>query len=154
MKNYKIIVLFGCLLAFLAVMLQFFEYKYFIGSLDTSVYTSVVATVFTIVGVWVGMNILKTKKETDTSNAASVSINNAPIQEGTISDANLKALNLNDREYEILQLIAKGHSNKEIAKELFLAIPTIKTHTSNLYSKLDVRSRTQAVHKAREMRIL
>jgi len=113
MKNYKTIILFGCLLAILAVMLQFFEYKYFIGKLDTNVYTSV-----------------------------------------AINDENLKALKLNDREYEILQLIAKGHSNKEIAKTLFLAIPTIKTHTSNLYAKLDVRSRTQAVHKAREMRIL
>lgn len=150
MKDYKLILLFGFLLAFLAALLQVFEYKYFIGRLDTSVYTSVVATIFTIVGVWVGMNILKAKNEKPETVVVTV----ASTPSDAISEENLKALNLNDREYEILQLIAQGRSNKEIAGELFLAIPTIKTHISNLYSKMEVRSRTQAVHKAREIRIL
>jgi len=47
-----------------------------------------------------------------------------------------------------------GLSNQEIADRLFLALPTIKTHTSNLYAKLDVRSRTQAVRKAQQLQII
>ncbi len=95
MKNFKLVLLFGSLLAVLAVLLQFFEYKYFIGRLDTSVYTSVVATVFTVVGVWVGMNILKSEKEVPTP--APIIVNNIVAPTNEINEENLKNLNLNDR---------------------------------------------------------
>ncbi|MFC6041038.1 response regulator [Paenisporosarcina macmurdoensis] len=52
---------------------------------------------------------------------------------------------LTDRENEILLLMAKGHSNQNIADELFIALKTVKTHVSNILSKLDVQDRTQAV---------
>jgi DNA-binding NarL/FixJ family response regulator len=127
--------LFGVILALLAVLLQFLEYRYLIGSLDVAVYTSVVATVFTIVGIWIGFNLWQNRKE---GRESTIKINKANIEE----------LNLNTREYEILELIARGYTNQQIAGKLFLALPTIKTHTSNLYSKLGVQSRTQAIHKA------
>ena len=142
MKNSHLsIVLFGTLLAFFVILLQCFEYKYYVGSLDTYIYTSVVATIFTIVGVWIGFNILRPKNTTIESTQET-------------NHLKLKELKLNTREYEILQLIAKGFSNQEIANQLFLAVPTIKTHTSNLYSKLEVRSRTQAIHKARSLKLI
>lgn len=52
---------------------------------------------------------------------------------------------LTDRELEVLLLLAKGKSNQEIADELFIALKTVKTHVSNLLSKLEVQDRTQAV---------
>jgi LuxR family maltose regulon positive regulatory protein len=61
---------------------------------------------------------------------------------------------LTDREHQILRLISAGLSNREIAEELYLSINTIKTHTKNLYIKLDVSSRTQAVHRAKKWGIL
>lgn len=143
-KNYISILLFGCFLAALAVLLQFFEYKYYIGHLNTDIYTSVVATIFTGVGIWIGVNSLRSKKTEEV-----MVVSNLEMQQ-----AKIKELNLNDREYEMLQLIAKGLSNQEIADELFLALPTIKTHISNLYSKLDVRSRTQAIHKAQALNLI
>jgi LuxR family maltose regulon positive regulatory protein len=61
---------------------------------------------------------------------------------------------LTARELEILQLIAEGLSNREIGQRLFLSLPTVKWHTSNIYGKLGVKNRTTAVAKARELDIL
>lgn len=71
-----------------------------------------------------------------------------------INEAELATLNLSSREYEVLQLLAKGYSNSDIADALFLSISTVKTHVSNLYSKMDVKSRTQATEKAKRLKII
>ena len=76
------------------------------------------------------------------------------LEETKIDEDQLNNLGFNDREYEILKLIAEGLTNKEIGERLFIALPTVKTHTSNLYSKLEVRSRTQAIHKAQSLKII
>lgn len=66
----------------------------------------------------------------------------------------IEELALSNREMEVLQLIAKGMSNKEIGEKLFISESTIKTHVSNLFIKLDVKRRTQAVSRAKEMKII
>ena len=137
----KSILFFGAALALILVLLKFFEYRYFIGQLDTDIYTGIVATIFTAIGIWLGIKLFDRKKIKE-------------IQSEEIDSEKRIELNLNDREYEILQLISKGHSNKEIADKLFIAVPTVKTHTSNLYSKLNVKSRTQAVYEAKRMSLI
>lgn len=138
-KAHVSVLVFGLILGLLTITLQFFEYRYYVGSLNTDIYTAVVATIFTAIGIWLGMSLLKGKKEKNSSE---------------IDLSKVKKLKLNEREYEVLQLIAQGLSNQEIADKLFLALPTIKTHTSNLYWKLNVQSRTQAVHKARSLKLI
>jgi len=108
------------------------------------VYISVVAVIFTGIGIWLGNHLLNKK------NSDEIKVN--PSNE--IDPEKRKEFNLNNREYEILVLISKGHTNQEIADQLFLALPTIKTHTSNLYTKLDVKNRTQAVHKAQNLQMI
>lgn len=137
------LVLFGSLLACLAIVLQIFEYRYSIGNLETSVYTSAIAILFTGLGIWLGYHLLKPR-----------ATEKITIKEEQVNQAKLKELNLNQREYEVLELIAKGYSNQQIADQLFLALPTVKTHLSNLYSKMEVQSRTQAIHKARSMKLI
>ena len=61
---------------------------------------------------------------------------------------------LNDRELEVLRLIAEGLSNQEIAKRLVIALSTVKWHINNLFGKLGVHSRTQAVAQAKELGLL
>ncbi|MBN2392211.1 MAG: response regulator transcription factor [Anaerolineae bacterium] len=61
---------------------------------------------------------------------------------------------LSDRELEILRLIETGMTNREIAAKLYIAISTVKTHINNLYGKLSVSNRVQAIARARELRLL
>ena len=61
---------------------------------------------------------------------------------------------LSEREVEVLELIANGYSNKEIADTLYIALSTVKSHINNIYRKLDVSKRTQAVARARELSLL
>ena len=61
---------------------------------------------------------------------------------------------LSERELEVLTLLASGRSNKEIAKDLFVAVGTVKTHTNNIYRKLDARNRAEALAKARRLKLL
>jgi LuxR family maltose regulon positive regulatory protein len=61
---------------------------------------------------------------------------------------------ISEREMEVLHLIAAGLSNREIADKLFISLNTVKTHTKNINSKLDVKSRTQAVARAKELGLL
>jgi ATP/maltotriose-dependent transcriptional regulator MalT len=89
----------------------------------------------------IGFNFLKSKRKKD-------------LPSYKVDESVRKKLNLNDREFQVLELIAMGKTNKEIADTLFLALPTIKTHTSNLYGKLEVRNRTEAVIKARNLRLI
>jgi LuxR family maltose regulon positive regulatory protein len=61
---------------------------------------------------------------------------------------------LSERELEVLRLLASGHSNREIAKALIVTVGTVKTHIHNIYGKLNVQSRTQAIARARELALL
>jgi DNA-binding NarL/FixJ family response regulator len=61
---------------------------------------------------------------------------------------------LSERELEVLQLIALGKTNKEIARELIVSPGTVKAHTASIYRKLDVANRTEAAARARQLDIL
>ncbi len=61
---------------------------------------------------------------------------------------------MSERELEVLALVAAGKTNQEIARELFVALSTVKTHVKSIYGKLNVRNRTQAVSRARELELL
>lgn len=75
-------------------------------------------------------------------------------EETKIDQRKIEELGISSREYEILQEIAKGLSNKEIAEKLFVSESTVKTHVSNLFTKLDVKRRTQAIQQAKSFKIL
>jgi ATP/maltotriose-dependent transcriptional regulator MalT len=61
---------------------------------------------------------------------------------------------LNEREMEILRLLATGMSNREIGEALFITVGTVKWHTNHIYSKLGVKNRGEAVARARELRLI
>ena len=74
--------------------------------------------------------------------------------EGAIDSPVWQVERLSERELEVLRLLAVGRSNREIADELIVTVGTIKTHVSHIYGKLDAHSRTQAVARARELKLL
>ena len=75
-------------------------------------------------------------------------------EEGASSIKIGPAEELSERELEVLKLLGRGMSNQQIAEELFLSLGTVKWHTSNIYGKLEVRSRAQAVALARNYKLI
>ena len=138
MRQYRDLLLFGGSIALLALILEYLEYLYWVRSVSTEVYLGVIAFIFMILGIWLGLRWTRPKK----TSGEGVQVN----PEETAS--------LSPREIEVLKLIAEGYSNQEIADQLFVSLSTIKSHVSNLFAKLDVKRRTQAVQKAKELRIL
>lgn len=150
-KEYKHIILYGFILAFFVFVLKWLQWKFLIVNNAIDIYVGLIAVFFTFLGIWVANQISRPKiKTVVVEKEIKVPEPNSYIP----NECELKKLNLSAREYEVLQLLAKGKSNAEIGEELYLSIHTIKTHVSNLYLKMDVKSRTQAMDKAKRLKII
>lgn len=144
----RTIILYGLGLALLMIALKSIEYRYMLRDLSTEFYVTLVALLFTSVGIWVGLKLRGEKvplieKESTTE-----------LESEKFIAQQLAETGISQREYEVLQLMAEGHTNQEIADQLFISLNTVKTHSSNLFAKLDVKRRTQAVQKAKELALL
>jgi ATP/maltotriose-dependent transcriptional regulator MalT len=107
------------------------------------------ALVFTGLGIWLALKLARPKVRTV------VVVEPAPEPPGQgIDEKELVRLGLSGREQEVLQLIAEGLSNQEIADRLFVSLNTVKTHCSRIFEKLDVRRRTQAIEKSKKLRLI
>ena len=137
----KTIIIYGLTMAALVGLLKLVEYKYLVRDIPLEFYIGLVALLFTALGIWAGLRLTR-RKVIDRS---------APRE---INEANLQKLGISKREYEVLELISCGHSNQEIADKLFVSTSTIKTHVASLFAKLHARRRTQAIQRAKEMRII
>jgi two-component system, NarL family, response regulator LiaR len=135
------IILYAAAMAVLIGVLKFVEYRYYVRDLSLEIYVGIVAVLFVVLGAWVGRRFTRVKV-----------IQASPHFE--VNAVNLKRLGITKREHEVLELIAAGMSNQEIAEKLFVSTSTIKTHTSSLFSKLDASRRTQATQRAKELGIL
>jgi two-component system, NarL family, response regulator LiaR len=136
----RTIIYYGIALALLVFLMKFLEYSYFLRDLSVEFYVTLVALLFTGLGIWMGLKI--TRKP---------ALVVAAQHSGLVQPAKF---DISKREYEVLQLIGQGLSNKEIAEKLFVSLNTIKTHTSSLFVKLDAKRRTQAIKRAKELGLL
>lgn len=134
----KPVALYALALATGAFALEWLEYKYVTRAFATEIYVVLIALAFTGLGIWAGYRLTP-------KNAA------RPFER---NEAARKALGLTDREFEVLERLAAGDANKEIARALDISPNTIKTHIANLFQKLEVERRTQAIQKARELRLI
>lgn len=145
----KTTLLFGLLGGALIALLKLIEYRYLVVEHSVEIYGGLVALVFSTLGIWLGLRLTRGRP---------VSAPPAPIQPVrgpfVVDRARLDALGITPREYEILELIAAGLSNREIAGKLFVSENTVKTHSSRLFDKLNARRRTQAVQLAKEAGLL
>ncbi|SFC00175.1 regulatory protein, luxR family [Parapedobacter composti] len=147
----KSLFLYGATLAFLVFALKWLQWKYLIVQNSLDIYVGVVAVFFTLMGIWIAMQLTKPKIK---QVVIEKEVYLPQPETSTIDENALQKLDLTAREYEVLQLLAKGYSNADIADRLFLSVSTVKTHVSNLFIKMDVKSRTQAADKAKRLRIL
>ncbi len=139
----KIILIYGASLAVLVFLLKYLEYQFFAKDLALEFYLAVIAMLFTGLGIWAGFRLTRKKVVVVKMSADFV-----------FNERELDRLGISKREHEVLEWMAKGLSNQEIADKLFVSLNTVKTHTSNLFLKLEVSRRTQAIQKAKELSLI
>lgn len=134
----KTILVFGLLILALLLLFQLSKYAVVFGHLNIEIAIAAIAVLFFFIGIYINKKSLYKKA--------------LPVNE--INLQKIKALEITEREYEVLQGISDGLSNKEIADKLYLSESTIKTHVSNLLLKLNAKRRTQAIQIAKDLKII
>jgi DNA-binding CsgD family transcriptional regulator len=143
------VLIYGLLGGLLIAVLKWTEYRFLVIDHSIEIYGGLTAATFAVLGIWLGLKLTKTKE--------TVVIKEVPIPAGApfVLDENKRAdLGITPREMEILELIAQGLSNREIAEKLYVSENTVKTHSSRVFDKLGAKRRTQAVQFAKEFRLL
>ena len=153
MKRHALI--FGLVGGFLIAILQYSEYRFVIIEHSVEIYTAIVAILFAIFGIWLGLRMTRRRefiRETIVVREVPVP---AQVPEPFVSNTvNQQTLGITARELEILTLIARGFSNREIATQLFVSENTVKTHCGRAFEKLGAARRTQAVQRGKELGLL
>ncbi len=121
-----------------ALVLEWLEVQFLLKRFSTEIYVVILCGLFTCLGVWIGHRLTR----------------RAPIKPFEINTMALTYLGISERESDVLALLAAGHSNQEIADRLFISPNTVKTHLHNLYQRLEVSRRGQAVQKARSLHLV
>lgn len=147
----KTVFLYGLLGGVLITLLKLVEYRYLVIEHSLEIYGGIVALVFAIVGIWLGQKLTRERiVDREVRVEVPVEVPVARTEPFVRDAARVEALGLTPRELDILDAIAAGLSNKEIAERLFVSENTVKTHAARLFSKLSARRRTQAVQLAKE----
>jgi NarL family two-component system response regulator LiaR len=170
------VLIFGLVGGLLIATLQYTEYRFVIIEHSVELYGALVAILFATFGIWLGLRITRSRetiRETVVVKKVLVPAEAPPERSGTESKdlllgseplgkhvpfapntARQQTLGITARELEILALIARGFSNREIATQLFVSENTVKTHCSRAFDKLGAARRTQAVQRGKELGLL
>src|SRR5262245_41330345 len=143
------ILIYGIVGGALIATLKLIEYRFLVVEHSFEIYGGLIAALFAAVGIWLGLKLTRHKQ--------TIVVKEVTVAVGTAFQLNQKKLDelgVTPRELEILQLIAGGLSNREIAEKLFVSENTVKTHSSRLFDKLSARRRTQAVQIGKEMGLI
>ncbi len=132
----KTVLIYGIALAAGAVALQWLEYQIWARAHAGTIYIALIAAAFLGLGIWVGRRLFHREPRAG---------------EFTPNERAQASLGITERERVVLQLLADGRSNKEIAAQLRLSPNTVKTHVARLFEKLRVARRTEAILLAREL---
>lgn len=147
----KTVLIYGLLGGALITLLKLVEYRYLVIGHSLELYGGVVALVFAVVGIGLGRQLRRERVVTrEVRVEVPVEVPVARTEPFVRDTARVEELGLTPRELEILEAMAAGFSNKEIAERLFVSENTVKTHAGRLFSKLDAKRRTQAVQRAKE----
>lgn len=145
----KHVLLYGLLGGVLVALLKAIEYRWLVVEHSVEIYGGLVAALFAGLGLWLG---LKLTRHTETVVVREVIVA-APV-DFVRDDGKVESLGLTPRELEMLELIAAGLSNKEIAEQVHVSENTVKTHSSRVFYKLGVKRRTQAVQLGKALRLI
>lgn len=141
----KTVLVYGILGGVLIVVLRLIEYRFLVIEHSLEIYGGIVALLFSALGIWLGLKLTRTREV----------VREVPVS-GPFerNQARVEQLGITPRELEILEAMAAGFSNREIAERLFVSENTVKTHAGRLFGKLSAQRRTQAVQLAKEARLI
>ena len=148
---------FGVVGGLLIATLQYTEYRFVVIEHSFELYGALVAAVFAAFGIWLGLRITRRReiiRETVVIKEVPVPVEAPAGQPFAPNPASQQVVGLTARELEILTLVARGLSNREIANELFVSENTVKTHCARTFDKLGAARRTQAVQRGKELGLL
>jgi DNA-binding CsgD family transcriptional regulator len=135
----RVVLLYALALGGLATLLSWLEYRYLARAFSFEIYLALVALGAIVFGAWLGRRLTPER-------AAS-----GPFER---NEAAIRSLGLSPRELDVIERLAAGESNKEIARRLGISPNTVKTHVARVYDKLAVERRIQAVEQARLLRLI
>ena len=138
----------------LIAALKLIEYRFIVLEHSIEIYGALTALVFAALGIWLGLKV--TRKEQVIVERELIVEREVMVPAGpfALNEERLQELAITKRELEILELIAQGFSNREIAEKLFVSENTVKTHSSRLFDKLSAKRRTQAVQRGKELGLI
>jgi NarL family two-component system response regulator LiaR len=143
------VLIFGLVGGVLVTLLKWSEYRFLVIEHSFEIYGGLIALVFAAFGIWLGIRL--------TGKRSTALVQEARVEGGIpfVPDARKREdLGITPREFEILQLVAEGLSNREIAGKLFVSENTVKTHCARAFDKLGAARRTQAVQRGKELGLL
>src|SRR5689334_10561924 len=147
------VLIFGLVGGLLIAILQYTEYRFVIIEHSVELYSALIAILFATFGIWLGLRITR-RRETVVVREVLVPAEAPALEPFAPNTAQQQNLGITARELEILTLVARGFSNREIATQLFVSENTVKTHCARAFDKLGAARRTQAVQRAKELGLL
>jgi DNA-binding CsgD family transcriptional regulator len=146
--KHKATITYSICLALLLFLLKWLELRFTLFNHSFEIYIGSIAVIFTALGIWLALKLSKPKMVTVVVEKEVFVNRNVP------DTALISQMELSKRELEILTLLAQGHSNQEIAATIFVSLSTVKSHLQNIFEKLAVKRRTQAVEKAKRLNLI
>jgi DNA-binding CsgD family transcriptional regulator len=143
------VLIYGLIGGILIVLLKWSEYRFLVIEHSIEIYGGLIAATFAVLGIWLGLKLTGRQQE--------IVVKEVPVPAGepfVLDDKKREDLGITRRELEVLELIAQGMSNREIAGKLYVSENTVKTHSSRVFDKLGARRRTQAVQLGKEFGLL
>ena len=143
------VLIYGFIGGILITVLKWSKYRFLVIEHSIEIYGGLIAATFAVLGIWLGLKLTKARQ--------TIVVKEVPVPAGepfAPDERKREDLGITPRELEILELIAQGMSNREIAGKLFVSENTVKTHSSRVFDKLGAKRRTQAVQFGKEFGLL
>lgn len=154
-ETLKHALIYGASGGLLIVVLKVIEFRFIVIEHSIEIYAALIAALFAAVGIWLGLKLTRKEEVVLVKEVVKeVPVPLPPSEPFTVNEEQQRQLGITRRELEILELIAEGLSNREIADKLFVSENTVKTHSSRLFDKLSAKRRTQAVQIGKEIGLI
>jgi DNA-binding CsgD family transcriptional regulator len=153
----KHVLIYGVLGGLLIALLKWSEYRFLVMEHSIEIYGGLVAAIFAGVGIWLGLRLTGRPEKIVIQQVIQETVREVAVPAGgpfLVDEARRERLGITRRELEVLELMAQGMSNREIAERLFVSENTVKTHSSRVFDKLGARRRTQAVQMGKEFGLI